>query len=196
MRADKQVEGLVVNPFRWPEAFSAGKLADAGKYWTEFRMKYGLGEYVATSSGFIFFGNRSSHFDFAINIEPKSPHEGCLTQSGKYLFGDFDLFDIVFLRQIVSPGSQPNLKPVGPSYAKGFTADGTSFKSYDHRDDDWDPIAAFINQQLGVDMIQHGSQFLYKANEFETVDAFGPGNTLEAWSASVVQMKYKQWGRI
>jgi len=193
---NKQVDGLVVDPFRWPEAFSGGKIEAARELWTEFRLKYGLGEYVTTPEGFKFLGKNSSHFDFAVNIEPTSPHEGCLSQKGKYLYGDFDLFDIVFVGRpprIILPGQSSstvsNKVPTGPQYAK-------SFQVQDSRDEDWDKIADYINTQLGAPMIQHGSQFLYKPGVFEPVEAFGPDDKHEEWSATEAQLKYKQLGRV
>jgi len=195
VRSDKQVDGLVVDPYRWPEAFSGDRIEEARKLWTEFRLKYGLGEYITTSEGHKFLGRNSSHFDFAINTEPKSLHEGCLTQKGKYLYGDFDLFDIIFLPKLITPGQSPAVSPkpktvpTGPANAKGFQV-------ADHRDENWDKVAEFINGQLGVEMIQHGSQFMYKRDVFEPVEAFVPDKKPEAWSASEVRLKYKQIGRV
>jgi hypothetical protein len=184
-RSDKKIDGLVADPNRWPAAFS--KLSDARQFWSEFRLEHGLGEFKETINGFIFSGPRSSALGFAINTEPTSTHEGCLTLEGKYLYGDFDLFDIVFLKK---PGvAAVEVVPTGPRFAKKFNID-------DHRDEQWQKIANFINLQLGVPMIQHGSQFLYKPKEFQQVDAFGPNRTQEEWSAAEVQRKYQQWGRI
>jgi hypothetical protein len=185
-RPDKQVDGLVADPYRWREAFSADKIAEARDLWDGFRRLYGFGEYVRTPEGFEFKG-RSSSMGFAIDIQPRSLHEGCLTLEGKYLYGDYDLFDIIFLMKPLQnlQGAQRGAykQRTGPEHAPAF---GT----LDNRDENWDEISQFINQQLGVPMIQHGSHLRHKPHDFRDVDAFGPGGVYEKWDAATVRMKY------
>jgi hypothetical protein len=188
-RADKQVDGLVVDPFRWTEAFRTEKLGEALELWTEFRRQHGLGEFKRTASGFVFEGRRSGDLGYAINAEPGSRHEGCLTFEGKYLYGDYDLFDIVFTGQ----ESRPTATPVvtGPRFAKN-----DQLRVADQRDSRWDEISQFLNLQFGFLLIQHGSQYHYKPGEFEDVLAFGPGARRESWSAAQLQTQYRNWGRL
>jgi len=108
-----QVAGLVADPFRWPDAFTADRIEAARREWESFREFHGLGEFVdlsevkspppglkRTKSGFTFDdrgGRRDSPRGYAINVVEGSKHEGCLTLHGKYIYGDYDLYHIVFL---------------------------------------------------------------------------------------------------
>lgn len=94
---EKKIAGLVADPFRWPQAFKGEKLAKAQSEWIQFRNLHQLGHFKRTPDGHVFDGRNHSALGFGIDTSPRSQHEGCLTFEGKYLYGDYDLFDIVFL---------------------------------------------------------------------------------------------------
>ena len=188
-RLNKRVEGLVADPFRWPEAFKREKIDEARDLWKEFRNDCGLGEFKREGTGFKFEGSPRSvrAYPYAIDTQPGSLHEGCLTLEGKYLYGDYDLFHIVFLDRKQMPGRPSTVVQTGPKYA-------TNYQIPDKRDANWDQIAIFINQQLGVEMIQHGSHVFYKPKDFQPVFAFGPGKRSgEFWSIDELKARYRQW---
>ncbi len=183
----KQVDGLVVDPVRWPEAFSGHRRGDAIALWMKFRSLHNLGEFKRTTDGrFVFEGARGSGAAYGIDAEPGSRHEGCLTFEGKYIYGDYDLFDMVFVHA-AKPGPVSQV-PVGPKHAP-------KFQTVDYRAERWNEVSQFLNQQLGFSMIQHGSQFDWKKDGFESAEAFGPNGEAPTWNASEVEQKYREWKR-
>jgi len=180
----KKIIGLVADPVRWSEAF-ADRLVEALELWMKFRSLHNLGEFRRQEGGgFVFEGARSSGAGYGIDVEPGSRHEGCLTYEGKYIYGDYDLFDIVFPHTAKpEPVSQV---PVGPKNAPKFQA-------VDHRGARWDEISTFLNNQLGFTLIQHGSQFDWKKDTFEAVETFGPNGETQTWNAAATAQKYREW---
>lgn len=178
---DKQIEGLVADPRRWPEAFKDPKKAE--KLWDGFCEDQGLGQYNTEG---VFDGRKSGDFGFSIDTEPGSKHEGCVTKSGMYLFGDHDLFDIVPVGE--EANTTVSVRPVG----------GTQ----DIRGRKWQQVANFLNGQFGGrrPMIQHGQHFFFRPNDedeadFQKVYAISPAGKFETWHATKLQMQYRTWGR-
>jgi hypothetical protein len=202
----KTIAGLVADPMRWPDAFG-DRLAKALELWTEFRAVHRLGTFRRLiRGGFAFDGARSAASGFAIDVEPGSKHEGCLTYEGKYLYGDYDLFDIVF------PGDrtrQPAAKVEVGSRHKPF-------RTNDYRGPRWEEFRSFLNGQLGFELIQHGAMFDYKEEKIEKeekfkkeekfekekkfeitepVHAFGPNGEAVEWNVAKIKATYREWGR-
>jgi hypothetical protein len=203
---NKKVDGLVTDPVRWPEAFSPAKLTETLDLWHDFRRQYCLGEFLKTSNGFTFLGKNSSPLGFAIDTNPLSKHEGCVTFGGKYLCGDYDLFAVVL--DYVTPkhvGKDKILVPAGaanivrPLVFPEVTGPrgARDYQIADFRDQRWSELSAFLNQQMGFPMIQHGSQCCYKPNSFgneKRIYAFGPEfESGQLWTARQVQLKFREW---
>lgn len=116
---------------------------------------------------------------FGIDRDEKSHRYGCLTLDGKYLYGDYDLFDII------KPGHERrNLSSItiGP--------DGTlGVKSYKH-----DYVTEFVNKNIGVDMVQHGASSPF-SKKFDDVHSFSPDGRYEFLSKAQIEKKFANWSR-
>lgn len=241
----KTIMGLVADPFRWPEAY-AGQGKDALTLWKEFCALHGLGVFLKLpTGGFKFVGSRSGHTGYAINTDPDSKHEGCLTFEGKYLYSDYDLFDIV--SPPAAPGTgvfplpgqtgvtpvqrrtgvipvqqrtgvvpvqtrtggipivgrpEPQTVLVGPKnlpHTRILThpnANTQQFRVEDVRSQQWPDVSAFLNNQLGFELIQHGAHFDHDKDDFQTLRAFGPKGEIETWTAEQAAIKYREWRRV
>jgi len=151
-RARYDTAGLVVDPTIHKNVFSGDKTIKAGKYWTDFQIEY-LG--VAGS-------------DYKVDTDPKSRHYGCLQYHGKYLHGDYDLYDI-----IVVGHERANLAVVG-------TRDGVD----DYRPARLFPIEDFVNGRIGAEMVHHGGQFQFSEHTNDIVEIFGPKGEREVAPAA------------
>ncbi len=83
---------------------------------------------------------------------------GCVTLGGKYVYGDYDLYDVVDPRQ-----ARRNLALVdtlhGQLHMRG---------PYHYR------VMSYINAQFGFSVIQHGGEAQYKDHTNQFIDVFGP----------------------
>jgi hypothetical protein len=137
----KKLAGLVVDPTRYPQAFKPNRLVKAKCYWNKFIAKHVVSNSI-----------------YQIESNPQSQHYGCLKQNNHYIFGDYDLYDIILL-----------------SHPKGNLGAVESLNGEFHiRGPRLLPIQTFINQRIGVPMIQHGCEMQTRSHSDQTVDFFGP----------------------
>ncbi len=141
-RSRYDTAGLVVDPTVHKNVYSGGKAASALGLWGDFKRMY--------------LDARSA--DYAVDSDPKSRHYGCVLYKGKYLHGDYDLYDI-----IVVGHERANLAVVGER-------DGAP----DYRPARLLPIESFVNGRIGAEMVHHGGQFQYSEHTNDTVEVFGP----------------------
>jgi hypothetical protein len=117
-------------------------------------------------------------YGHAVDGNGDARHYGYGTLNGSYIFGDYDLFDVVIPSQ-----ANCNLAAVeelhGPVHMRG--ARGI-------------PVQNYINNRTGVKMVNHGGQ-AQAMHKFQEVDAFGPGGEQEHWTAAEVQQQYALWKR-
>ena len=131
-----KLAGLVVDPNIHPGAFKPAKLADAKSYWQKMHLG---GAYT-------------------LDQDQRSKHYGCLRCEGKYIHGDYDLFDVIDVTQ-----AHRNLAVVetllGQPHMRGWLVN---------------EVQAYVNQRIGVPMIQHGGEAQYADFSEQSLDAFGP----------------------
>ncbi|MFM2094601.1 MAG: hypothetical protein RIS70_1725 [Planctomycetota bacterium] len=166
----RTLAGLVADPVRFPQAFSASKLADgAVKKWQDFVRDHGLAKPGGLSL-------------FAIDENDKSPHFGCLMMQGKYIHGDYDLYDIILME-----------------HPRGNIAALETLHGVVHmRGPRLIPIQDFINERIHVPVIQHGCCMQYEDHSKDIVDAFGPhGEQVTFHQRDEIKQWYeKEWQRV
>jgi len=146
-RARYETAGLVVDPNVHKNAFDPDRMAGVLELWNDFEKDY-------------LKRKKSDHREsgYTVDRDPKSAHYGCVLYKGKYLYSDYDLYDI-----IVVGHERANLAVVG----KRDEVD-------DYRPARLFPIEDFINGRIGAEMIHHGGQFQYSEHTNDTVEVFGP----------------------
>lgn len=154
--------GLVVDASIHEHVFKSGKEAKAKSIWDSFARTHGLGKDDEVSG------------HYSVDRDPRSPHYGCVKFEGKYVHGDYDLYDI-----ILSDQPQRNLAAVevlnGVPHLRGP-------KLFE--------IMTFINDRIGSPMVQHGGEMQFTDHSEQSIDAFGPKGeqctilnqfSIEAW---------------
>lgn len=134
--------GLVVDPTIHKNVFTGDKVASAMDLWNDFKAD----QLDVKGSG------------YAVDRDLKSPHYGCVEYQGKYLHGDYDLYDI-----IVVGHERGNLAVVG-------SRDGIP----DFRPARQFPVEDFVNSRIGAEMVHHGGQFQFSEHTNDIVEIFGP----------------------
>lgn len=160
--------GLVVSYEMHPDAFD--KPEKAQKEWAKYAAKYGLEKRQAPA--------HKPNNGYGLDLNEKSDRFGCITFEGKYLFGDYDLFDI-----IRKGDESRNMGVMGEEDGENKV---TGINYYQVRD--------YVNQRIGVDMIQHPGAALFDRS-FEDVYVFAPTGTFEEWSAIRLREEYRKWKR-
>lgn len=135
-----RVAGLVVDPSIHPQAFNAAKLPEALKIW------HNDGQEMIRSGRYTVDGTANS------------PHYGCIQLQGKYVHGDYDLYDIIDPEQ-----AQRNLSSVDTLLGKPHRR-GAKFYT----------VQEFVNHRIGCAMVQHGGEMQYADHSEQAIDAFGP----------------------
>ena len=141
-RARYDTAGLVVDPTIHKDVFGGDKATKTLGLWNGFKSEY--------------LDAKGS--DYAVDRDRKSRHYGCVQYKGKYLHGDYDLYDI-----IVVGHERANLAVVGER-------DGAP----DYRPARLFPIEDFVNGRIGAEMVHHGGQFQYSEHTNDIVEIFGP----------------------
>lgn len=132
-----QTAGLVVDPNIHPNAFKSGKSADVMKNWAAAKTK---------------------ELPFSMDMDKKSKHYGCLRYEGKYIHGDYDLYDIIDADQ-----PQRNL---------GLVSESSGFQ---HIIGPYlDKIQQYINNKIGVPVIRHSGEMQYTDHSEQAIDVFKP----------------------
>ena len=95
---------------------------------------------------------------YQLDKNRNSKHYGCLMLDGKYLHGDYDLYDIILTK-----------------HPRGNLAAVETLRGVKHmRGPRFVPIMSFVNHRIGVPMIQHGGEMQFADHSEQSVDAFGP----------------------
>lgn len=158
----KTVAGLVANPAKVPRSFSVGRLSEATRIWDDFARHH------------LYPG---SHY--RVESDSASPYFGCLKLDGDFIYGDYDLFDIV---------------PVGHERRNLALVKSVGDNQIDKRGARLTPVQDYVNRRLGTDMIKHGAQAQYMQG-FEKAHVFDPKGNYEMWDAEKVQSQYREWKR-
>ena len=133
-----KLAGLVVDAKLHAKAFKPGKAQDAEDAWAS--MKSLIGNV------------------YKVDTNKKSQHYGCLMLDGKYIHGDYDLYDIIDINQ-----PQRNLAAVETLLGQPHRR-GPKFYA----------VQSYINSRIGSPMIQHGGEAQYADHSAQAIDAFGP----------------------
>jgi len=120
--------GLVVNPWIHPEAFAGNRLVSARREWDGFAARW-----------------LSPSRKYTVDEDRSHEHHGCAMLQGKYLYSDYDLFDII---DAVDPLVR---KQIRGRFNTQVNYHSTHFKA----------VMQFVNSRIRRDgkpvwMIQHG----------------------------------------
>jgi hypothetical protein len=160
--------GLVVSFELHPDAFE--KPEKAQKEWMKYAAKYGLKQRQ--------FPPHKPNKGYGLDLDERSDRFGCITLDGKYLYGDYDLFDI-----IRKGDESRNMGLMGDEDGENTV---TGINYYQIRD--------YVNQRIGIDMIQHPGAALFDRS-FEDVYVFSPTGAFEEWPAVKLREEYRKWRR-
>lgn len=134
-----QLAGLVVDPRVHPKAFKPVKQSKALDAWQAIEPLLGRGVYT-------------------VDTDKSSRHYGCLRESGKYIHGDYDLYDVIDVKaptrnlaSVETLHGVPHMR--GPRLAE---------------------IQKYVNDRIGSPMVQHGGEAQYTDHSEQSIDAFGP----------------------
>jgi len=133
-----RLAGLVVDPNIHPNAFKPHKSQTAKEAWGNMRSVIGS--------------------VYTVDQNSKSQHYGCVQFQGRYIHGDYDLYDIIDV-------TQPH---------RNLALVDTLLGQPDRRGAKVLTVQEFINSRLGSPMIQHGGEAQYKDHSQQSIDAFGP----------------------
>jgi hypothetical protein len=95
---------------------------------------------------------------YTVDRNEKSKHYGCLMFRGSYIHGDYDLYDVIDRKQ-----THRNLASLESLHGQPH-----------HRGANVLRVQKFLNDRIGVPMIQHGGEFQYADHSEQAIDAFGP----------------------
>ncbi|MGA2096671.1 MAG: hypothetical protein ABSH39_10265 [Candidatus Acidiferrum sp.] len=133
-----KLAGLVVSPIVHPKSFMPTKVKKAKEAW----------EAMSSLMGSV----------YTVDMDKKSRHYGCLKLGSCYIHGDYDLYDIIDIKQ-----AHRNLALVetllGQPHRRGAKVLA---------------VQTFINNRIGSPMIQHGGEAQYADHSEQSIDAFGP----------------------
>ena len=132
--------GLVVDPTVLPGAFEPAKLPATVDLWKKFAAHH-LGK-----------------DGYQVDNGPNSQRRGCLMLNGKYIYGDYDLYDIVIPEQ-----ARRNLASVEVLEGERHSRGPRLLE-----------VQRWINNQIGVPMVQHGGEAQYTDHSEQALDVFGP----------------------
>ena len=194
-----KVAGLVVHPGFQPSCYGDGKAVKAQSYWdhtmqilspTLANSRVDLGKPQSWAIwGDEHPGANASRWSWRVDIDPNSDHFGCLQLKGgnipwAYIHGDYDLKDV-----IVVGNEQDNRRREGQ-------LDGVMNFTPLFRGLEFETIQRALNELIGTDMIQHGSeaQFAWHGDEPITV-AYPDWRHLTLLSATTVQIWYQELNR-
>jgi hypothetical protein len=165
------VAGLVPHPGFQPKVFAGAKMGKALDCWADtMDVLHGAGVNIAGTSPDTWPGWGKEHtsarsgWRWRIDVEPASPHFGCLqiARDGvgwSYLHGDYDLKDVIVRgRETFNQRQEGKIQG-----AKNYTPllPGLEFET----------LRKALNEAMGVDMVQHGAeaQFAWHGDEPITV---------------------------
>lgn len=183
----KRCAGLVVDPsptVTGRGAFNSDqKYADACGAWAGFAASM-IDPGVATLEGqrrLTYVPNGRFYF---VDLDPKSERYGCVKFSissvlaaGKYVHGDFDLYGIV-------PAGDP---------ARNVAVQEQRLDKKHVRSPEFFDVQHYVNRQIGVPMVLHGTQEAYAAEHSdEGIDVFHPdGRITGAENAAEIARLYE-----
>ncbi len=161
---DYKIAGLVANPDFYTDV--AVYPPERAVWWKKFLIGKGIKSLHPTPMG------------YGLETNPKSLHYNCLTLNGKFIYGDYDLFDIVIKGQESrNLGSVETLN--GEVHVRGARVN---------------PVRKHLNMLLGFDMVNHGGAAQYQL-KFERVHVFTPEGLHKIWEEQDIRNQYALWKR-
>ncbi len=137
-----QLAGLVVDHRLHFDVYDADKINDAATAWRDFET------HVLSRPG----------TSYSVDGNIKSRHYGCVMLSGKYIYSDYDLWDII--------------DPANPRRNFGVVEElhgQTHIRN---------PLQRAVEERLAgtavADLVQHSGEMQFKAPTDQPIDAFGP----------------------
>lgn len=130
--------GLVVDPSLQPRAFSPGKAAKAQASWNAMKSLIGT--------------------VYKVNTDKQSRQYGCLQLNGTYIHADYDLYDIIDIKQ-----PHRNLAAVETLLGQPHRRGAKVLE-----------VQEYVNSRIGSPMVQHGGEAQYADHSEQSIDAFGP----------------------
>ena len=133
-----KLAGLVVDPRVHPKAFRPGKESKALAAWKS--MEPTLGSV------------------YTVDMNKDAQHYGCLQMEGRYIHGDYDLYDVI--------------DPNAPS--RNIALVETLHGVPHMRGPRLREMQDFINSRIGSPMVQHGGEAQYTDHSQQAIDVFPP----------------------
>jgi hypothetical protein len=152
-----QLAGLVVDYRIHSDVFKPEKTASAKKAWGEFE------------SGVLKIPGSA----YGIDHSTPSKHYGCVMLNGKYIYSDYDLWDI-----IDPTNPRPNLGVVEELHGQLHIRNRLQRK-----------VEEYLNRTPLAQMVQHSGEMQYAVPSDQPIDAFGPNGevvtllNLHTWNA-------------
>lgn len=192
-----EIAGLVVHPGFHPNAFEPRKVAKAASEWLHTleligpTLKAAKVDPADPASWAIWGVERkavaSARWSWRVDIDPKSPHFGCLQLKNErigwsYIHGDYDLKDVIVRNRLRDNRTVkerldgvPNNTPF--LYERSFST-----------------IQARLNELIGADMVQHGAeaQFGWHGADDPITAAFPDWTHKLFYDAVTVQLWYEK----
>jgi hypothetical protein len=138
-----ELKGLVVDPTIHPKAFHSKKFSETIAVWDN-RIPKLTGQQLG--------------FSYCVDANLKSKHYGCLMFNGKYIHGDYDLYDIV-----------------DPKYPSNNLALVEKLHGEPHMIGmHFNKVKNLVNAQIGVEMIQHSGAAQYALHSQQVIHVFCP----------------------
>jgi hypothetical protein len=157
-KSNWQLAGLVVDYRIHPDVFKPEKSASAKKAWGEFE------------SGVLNLPGSA----YQIDKSTASKHYGCVMLSGKYIYSDYDIWDIVDPKN-----PRPNLGIVEELHGQLHIRNRLQRK-----------VEEYLSRTPLAKLVQHSGEMQYAVPTDQPIDAFGPKgevvtllnlNTWKAW---------------
>ncbi|HLK65497.1 MAG TPA: toxin glutamine deamidase domain-containing protein [Bryobacteraceae bacterium] len=154
--------GLVVDPHIHPDAYQNPAAAQAK--WDAMHRELPDGRKVLPEG-------------YSVDRDPASPRFGCLQHEGKYIHGDYDIYDMI--------------DPKRPGANLGLV---TELHGERHIQTPKLPeVGNYVNDRVGAPMVRHGGELQYRDHSEQRIIAFGPqGQRFELNGEQEIRDLYSQ----
>jgi hypothetical protein len=137
-----ETSGLVIDPTVHKNLFDGKKTGSALEIWNQFKLEY--------------LDDKAS--GYTVNQDATHTHFGCVQLRGKYLYSDYDLYDIIVVGHETANLALITTRDGAPNFTTARQ----------------NKIEDFVNDKIGAEMVHHGGQFQFSEHTNDIVEIFGP----------------------